>query len=128
MTSRSAACRPAAGIAWTDELADSHDIFVRNLRILMGKQGMTAAELARRLGLKTRGAVSHWLNGLSGPDLRTLGRIAEIFDVPVAELFVEEDATTPPPRPPVDRVEDAVKALVETLGYEGTVRISRRKR
>ena len=53
---------------------------------LRKKQGMTQAELAEKMGVTDK-AVSKWERDLSFPDVNTIPRLAEIFNVTVDELM-----------------------------------------
>lgn len=53
---------------------------------LRKKQGMTQAELAEKLGITDK-AVSKWERDLSFPDVNTIPKLAEIFNVTVDELM-----------------------------------------
>ena len=57
-----------------------------NLKILRERKGLTQAELADML-YTTAQSVSRWENGLSEPDIDTLCRIADIFEVRVDTLL-----------------------------------------
>ena len=51
---------------------------------------MTQLELAEKISYSDK-AVSRWENGESLPDVETLYRISEVFNVPVAYLFEKHD-------------------------------------
>ena len=50
------------------------------------EQGMTQLELAEKMGVTDK-AVSKWERDLSFPDVNSIPRLAEIFDVTVDELM-----------------------------------------
>ena len=50
------------------------------------EQGMTQLELAEKMGVTDK-AVSKWERDLSFPDVNSLPRLAEIFDVTVDEIM-----------------------------------------
>ena len=50
------------------------------------KKGMTQVELAEKMGVTDK-AVSKWERDLSFPDVNTIPRLAEIFNVTVDELM-----------------------------------------
>lgn len=60
--------------------------FPKNLRFLYDKSGENQEVLANVLGLK-RQAVSAWCQGISKPDIETVVRIAQHFDVTVDWLL-----------------------------------------
>lgn len=55
---------------------------------ILRERGLRNIDLANRLGY-TPAAVSRIVNGKATPTLETLGRIADILDVPVWHLFVD---------------------------------------
>lgn len=59
---------------------------------LRKKQGMTQAELAEKLGITDK-AVSKWERDLSFPDVNSIPKLAEIFNVTVDELMQVKTAT-----------------------------------
>ena len=66
-------------------------------------QGMSIAELARRMGL-TRQAVGHWMRGRGEPDVRQLKQMAQELGCHWLEL-VTDDATVLHQRDEIDRTE-----------------------
>lgn len=77
--------RPASG---QKALADSHAIFVRNLRYWLETRNVKAAQLAARIGI-SRATVTAWIKGRSSPELLTVGKIADALDIAIGELFVD---------------------------------------
>ena len=57
-----------------------------SIKDLRKKKNMTQDELAEKLNV-TRQAVSNWENGKTQPDIETLTRLAEVFDVSVERLI-----------------------------------------
>ena len=57
-----------------------------SIKKLRKKNNMTQDELAEKLCV-TRQAVSSWENGKTEPDVETLTRLAEIFDVSVEYII-----------------------------------------
>ena len=57
----------------------------KNIRFYRKLLGLTQEELANRLGGK-KSLVSNYENGYSGPDIFTLIKVADIFDVTLDEL------------------------------------------
>lgn len=57
-----------------------------SIKDLRKKKNMTQDELAEKLNV-TRQAVSNWENGKTQPDVETLTRLAEAFDVSVERLI-----------------------------------------
>ena len=58
----------------------------QTIKQLRKKQGINQEQLAEQLHV-TRQAVSNWENGKTQPDIDTLTRIAEYFDVSVEKLI-----------------------------------------
>ena len=56
-----------------------------NIKNTRKKIGITQEELAEKLSV-TRQAVSNWENGKTEPDIETLTKIAQIFDISIDEL------------------------------------------
>ena len=52
------------------------------------EKGMTQKELADQLNITDK-AVSKWERSLSSPDIRTIKKLAEVFDVSIEELMGE---------------------------------------
>lgn len=74
-----------------------------NIRTIRKNRGFTQEELAARLHV-TRQTVSKWEKGYSVPDAELLSRMAEVLEVPVAELLGAPSA------PPAD-----MEPIVEQL-------------
>lgn len=122
MTNRLTASSHNSGIhggLWA--LADSHAIFVRNLRFWLGNRNVKAAELARRLG-KNQSTISQWLSDVSSPDLKTIGRIADILKIPVSYLFQDDDDEEKHrhdgDRPAIGETERALKLIAKKVGLK----------
>ena len=56
-----------------------------NIKNTRKKFGITQEELAEKINV-TRQAVSNWENGKTEPDIETLTKIAQIFDISIDEL------------------------------------------
>ncbi len=56
-----------------------------NIKNIRKKLGITQEELSEKLSV-TRQAVSNWENGKTEPDIETLTKIAQIFDISIDEL------------------------------------------
>ena len=57
----------------------------KNLKNIRKKNNITQDELAEKLSV-TRQAVSNWENGKTEPDIETLTKIAQIFNISIDEL------------------------------------------
>jgi len=64
----------------------SKQTFGNMIATLRKERGMTQLELAEKMGVTDK-AVSKWERDLSFPDVNTLPKLAEIFDVTVDELM-----------------------------------------
>ena len=62
------------------------NIVSSSIKKLREERGMTQDELAEKLNV-TRQAVSNWETGKTQPDIETLTRLAEIFDVSVERII-----------------------------------------
>ena len=56
-----------------------------NIKKTRNKIGITQEQLAEKINV-TRQAVSNWENGKTEPDIETLTKIAQIFDISIDEL------------------------------------------
>ncbi len=68
--------------------------FGERIRALRVKWEMTQQELGERLGV-TAQAVSKWENGIAGPDIALLARLAGLLKVSIDELFGLPPASSP---------------------------------
>jgi len=62
------------------------NIVSNSIKKLREERGMTQDELAEKLNV-TRQAVSNWETGKTQPDIETLTKLAEIFDVSVERII-----------------------------------------
>lgn len=62
------------------------NVVSNSIKKLREERGMTQDELAEKLNV-TRQAVSNWETGKTQPDIETLTRLAEIFDVSVERII-----------------------------------------
>ena len=62
------------------------NVVSNSINKLREEKGMTQDELAEKLNV-TRQAVSNWETGKTQPDIETLTRLAEIFDVSVERII-----------------------------------------
>lgn len=61
-------------------------MFAANLKALRKSYKLSQSELAERVGTSQRN-ISYWENGTTQPDIDTLVRLADVFDVSVDELL-----------------------------------------
>ena len=66
--------------------AKTHEKNIRNEDRRDAEKGMTQLELAEKMGVTDK-AVSKWERDLSFPDVNSIPKLAEIFDVTVDELM-----------------------------------------
>lgn len=64
-----------------------------NIKKYRTEKNMTQDALAEKLCV-TRQAVSNWENGRTQPDVETLEKLAEVFEVSVEELIYDEKRKT----------------------------------
>ncbi len=66
-----------------------------NIKRLRERNHVTQEELAEKLFV-TRQAISKWENGKTEPDIETLQKIAEVFQVPIEEVIygVQQEKST----------------------------------
>ena len=62
------------------------NVVSNSIKKLREEKGMTQDELAEKLNV-TRQAVSNWETGKTQPDIETLTKLAEIFDVSVERII-----------------------------------------
>lgn len=89
---------------------------------LRKEKGMTQLELAEKMGVTDK-AVSKWERDLSFPDVSSIPKLAEIFDVSVNDLI---QAKTSEKNPPLSSrigeiVDICVKAVALAAGIATTV-------
>ncbi len=79
-----------------DGLSETRTFFARNLKFWLQERDLTAVELSRRLterGIAMgKGAISHWMNERTEPDLETLVAVAEILGITVSDLLDSGEA------------------------------------
>lgn len=80
-------------------------------------EGMTAAELSRKLGV-TSTAVYSWLNGLSRPRDPTAKRLARVFHVDVAAVHAAMGRIKPESQPSRDQLTEELLDLFDELSLE----------
>ena len=68
-------------------------MFSENLKTLRKQKGLTQETLAIKLHI-TRQTISKWEKGLSVPDTEQLVRLAEVLEVPIAQLLGQKVADT----------------------------------
>ncbi len=49
--------------------------------------GLTLDDMKEALGLKSKGRISEWENGLRYPSLKNLYKLAALYKIPEAQLF-----------------------------------------
>ena len=74
---------------------DIKSIFNVNLKAYREKIGLTQAQVAEKLGY-AKETISGWENGRKEPSFDTLGKIAELYGISVADLFSDSSRPTFP--------------------------------
>lgn len=74
-------------------VARARETFVRNLRVIMAREGLKVRPLADRLA-RPYGYVWHRVTGRTVPNLDDLAAFAAALDVPVSELVSDDEPTT----------------------------------
>lgn len=83
-------------------------ILIKNIAALLEKSGMNQSQLAVKLKIKP-GAVNNWMNGKNVPSLDSIGEIATVFGVSIAELLQDNKS----PEPNIVELPTAVKMAIE---------------
>ena len=60
------------------------------IKNLMNEKNINQSDLAKELGI-TRGVVSGWFRGVRNPKRETLEKIANVLNVPLAQLLIDDD-------------------------------------
>ena len=89
---------------------------------LRKEKGMTQLELAEKMGVTDK-AVSKWERDLSFPDINSIPKLAEIFDVSVDDLMqVKTETKENMSKNKVDEIVDtALKGIGIAMGIDVTV-------
>ena len=92
------------------------------ISILRKEKGMTQLELAEKMGVTDK-AVSKWERDLSFPDINSIPKLAEIFEVSVDELMqVKTETKENIGKNKVDEIVDtALKGIGIAMGIAVTV-------
>lgn len=61
--------------------------FSRRIKLFRLQHGMTQAELAKAIGATSRSTISMYEGGTREPDLETFEAIADVFNVPIADVM-----------------------------------------
>lgn len=99
-------CILKRGIRCAEMPKDIRDFFIQNVRIALAKRGMSASDLARKMGLKPQ-QINEYLGGKTAPGLEKLAEFAAALEVPIEHLIRTD-------RP----VEDPFRAMVRELVAE----------
>ena len=83
-------------------------ILIKNISALLQKSKMNQSQLAAKLKTKP-GAVNNWMNGKNVPSLDSIGEIAAVFGISLAELLQAEET----PEPNIVELPTAVKMAIE---------------
>lgn len=77
--------------------------------------GMTQLELAEKMGVTDK-AVSKWERDLSCPDINSLPKLAELFDVSVDELMQLKKGASAPQKNHKEIIDLVIKAVALAMG------------
>jgi transcriptional regulator with XRE-family HTH domain len=99
-------------------------LFGRNLARLLDDRRMSASELARRIGAKPT-MVSKWSKGINLPDAENLDKIADVFGIPMAELFVDGSKMPANFGTSTEYLDLAFREYASKLGYEVKRKLAR---
>ena len=75
-----------------EQAAPKEDTTLRGLRALRRRAGLTAAQLAARMGY-TRTTIYYWETGQSWPSSEELPKLARILGCSIDDLFREQENT-----------------------------------
>jgi transcriptional regulator with XRE-family HTH domain len=90
--------------------------FRTKLSKLCWQKGWTQRDLAERLDGVSKSTVSNWMTGKTDPRRQELVRLAQLFEVPVTYLALDEQE-----EPTGDRLSEIQRRVLwaaETVGYE----------
>jgi XRE family transcriptional regulator, regulator of sulfur utilization len=90
-------------------MADGHAGIGARIRVLRQRRGWTLEKLAVELDV-TNGYVSMLERGRRRPSVKTLQRLAEAFDVPVAFLVGDEPSLTSAAHPSLARISTVLES------------------
>lgn len=62
----------------------------RNIKKLLSESGKKNYEVAAELGI-SESVMSKWASGLQVPEIKSLEKLSEYFDVSVATFFLDQD-------------------------------------
>lgn len=89
---------------------------------LRREKGMTQAELAEKMCVTDK-AVSKWERDLSFPDVGTIPKLAQLFNVSTDELMMvkKDSPEKPPEKKPGEIVNIALKGIALAMGVAAAV-------
>ena len=92
-----------------------------NIYTLRKEKKITQAQLAEKLGISEQ-AISKWENDLSEPDISTLKRLSELFNVSMVELLdiegkkeEKQEEQSVVTKEDVDNIATEIKGVVEEM-------------
>lgn len=89
---------------------NSRSVFATNLRRILHDRELTAADLARLVGVD-KSAVGHWLKERSTPSDVQKDKICEVLGIHISDLYAPADRL--PRRPTLD---EALKVVNDHMG------------
>ena len=64
------------------------EVVGRNIKLYLNQHGMSQADLYRAIGSNSA-SINEWVKGKKMPEAESLEKIADVFCVPVSELFID---------------------------------------
>lgn len=90
--------------------------FGQMISSLRKEKGMTQLELAEKMGVTDK-AVSKWERDLSFPDVNSIPKLAEIFEISIDELMQTKDSTKKKDSTEISEILDiALKGIALAMG------------
>ncbi len=88
---------------------------IDKINFILKERGMTGAELSRRIGVSTA-VYSQWNKKKTKPSNKSILKIAGVFEVPVWELFGDDDEQKEKPVTESDELEKYMDEFRPLLG------------
>ena len=84
-------------------------IFTENLKYFIEQNNMTYADFAKKIGVSPS-TVSMWMRGINMPRMELLDKIADLFNVEVADLYFDRS-----------KQDEHIKKMREAMGLPTTI-------
>ena len=99
---------------WRTDMLES---IGERIKYLRERNGMTQAELAKKLGI-TRSAVNAWEMSISAPSVRSIIEISRVFNVSSDTILTDRDICTADITALSDNDRELVLRLIDALSRE----------